>query len=585
MNLGSISDQCGPVYRLYKFFNCYNLSRLAVVMDTSSRGPDTQLIIHSFTDLAADQTRLTAATSTAEVTSARVLRCRLLCGCRRVNMDSTNIRPYESEPEETCADLELDSDDDSNTLNTLRRTGTKTGMAQIECQTTTMLTLIVHFLVVVFHSLAANSKPIHYHNREKRIGENVTSWKPGTEPRNVMTPRNGRHLIHVAVTDEWQYLPGLNFRPICHLLNENVWDVFTRQLVHTIRPPTNTDELWTRVESDRQEIPHPTYALTPMTPVFLPNIHYHITLPTPHYLGVACSLHYSVTYTCISLNEEHLQHPYNEQHSPKTKYWTRGEAKSRMWSRLPLLSVLWSGLWLWSRLWRVLWSALRLKSGLWSRLQNTDGKIERLMERLRKIDGKSEDWWIGGREDHEKLVIEAAEHLPVRLTTRNDGFRARRVEPKIAEPIQVEPKNASRPLSPEKYQVLVRAGYERGLYVAQLHKPNGVVRNGTTKSFKPLPFSRGTGATVAERLACLPPSKANRVQSPAVSPDSRQWGLCRTMPLVGGFPRGSPASPAPAFRCCSIFTSITLIGSQDLAVKSRPNLFTHSFKGDHIFLI
>ncbi|KAJ8887045.1 hypothetical protein PR048_013260 [Dryococelus australis] len=52
---------------------------------------------------------------------------------------------------------------------------------------------------------------------------------------------------------------------------------------------------------------------------------------------------------------------------------------------------------------------------------------------------------------------------------------------------------------------------------------------------------------------------------------------CRTMPLVGGFSQGSPVSPALSLQCCSIFTSITLIGSQDLAVKSHPNVLTHSF--------
>ncbi|KAJ8880331.1 hypothetical protein PR048_016798, partial [Dryococelus australis] len=50
----------------------------------------------------------------------------------------------------------------------------------------------------------------------------------------------------------------------------------------------------------------------------------------------------------------------------------------------------------------------------------------------------------------------------------------------------------------------------------------------------------------------------------------------RTMPLVGGFPRGSPVSPAPSCWRCSMFTSITLIGCQDLSVRSHPNLFTHS---------
>ncbi|KAJ8870209.1 hypothetical protein PR048_029225 [Dryococelus australis] len=63
---------------------------------------------------------------------------------------------------------------------------------------------------------------------------------------------------------------------------------------------------------------------------------------------------------------------------------------------------------------------------------------------------------------------------------------------------------------------------------------------------------------------------ANRVQYPAGSPGHRQ----PTMPLVGGFSRGSPVSPAPSSRRCSIPTSIARVGSQDVTVKSRPNLFT-----------
>ncbi|KAJ8883483.1 hypothetical protein PR048_015327 [Dryococelus australis] len=82
---------------------------------------------------------------------------------------------------------------------------------------------------------------------------------------------------------------------------------------------------------------------------------------------------------------------------------------------------------------------------------------------------------------------------------------------------------------------------------------------------------------MAERLARSPPTKANRVQSSAGSPDFRKWESCRTIPLVGGFSRGSPVSPAPPFRRRSILTPITLIGAQDLAVKSRPNLFTSHF--------
>ncbi|KAJ8866959.1 hypothetical protein PR048_032821 [Dryococelus australis] len=91
------------------------------------------------------------------------------------------------------------------------------------------------------------------------------------------------------------------------------------------------------------------------------------------------------------------------------------------------------------------------------------------------------------------------------------------------------------------------------------------------------------GAAAAERLPRSPPAKANRVQSPAGSPEFRKWESCRTMPFFGGFSRGSPVFLAPSFRRCSIFTSITLIGFLDLAVKSHPNLFTHSLQLTTIF--
>ncbi|KAJ8893567.1 hypothetical protein PR048_006167 [Dryococelus australis] len=77
--------------------------------------------------------------------------------------------------------------------------------------------------------------------------------------------------------------------------------------------------------------------------------------------------------------------------------------------------------------------------------------------------------------------------------------------------------------------------------------------------------------TVVERLARSPPTKANRVQSQVGSPEFLKWESCRTMPLVDGFSRGSPIFPASLFWGHSIYTSITLIGSQDLAVKSRSN--------------
>ncbi|KAJ8880205.1 hypothetical protein PR048_016671 [Dryococelus australis] len=63
--------------------------------------------------------------------------------------------------------------------------------------------------------------------------------------------------------------------------------------------------------------------------------------------------------------------------------------------------------------------------------------------------------------------------------------------------------------------------------------------------------------TMAEWLACSPPTKTNRVQSPAGQlPDFRKWESCRTMPLVGEFSRRSPVSPAPSFRRCSILPSL-----------------------------
>ncbi|KAJ8867710.1 hypothetical protein PR048_031513 [Dryococelus australis] len=44
------------------------------------------------------------------------------------------------------------------------------------------------------------------------------------------------------------------------------------------------------------------------------------------------------------------------------------------------------------------------------------------------------------------------------------------------------------------------------------------------------------GAAVVERLARSPPTKANRVQSPAGSPDFRKWESCRTMPFLPDLP-------------------------------------------------
>ncbi|KAJ8868582.1 hypothetical protein PR048_030120 [Dryococelus australis] len=82
----------------------------------------------------------------------------------------------------------------------------------------------------------------------------------------------------------------------------------------------------------------------------------------------------------------------------------------------------------------------------------------------------------------------------------------------------------------------------------------------------------GGGGAADERLACSPPTKANRVRSPGAGslPDSRMWELMpddatgwRVFSGISHFPHHS------------ILTS-PHSGSQDVAVKSHPNLFTHS---------
>ncbi|KAJ8892517.1 hypothetical protein PR048_005098 [Dryococelus australis] len=75
------------------------------------------------------------------------------------------------------------------------------------------------------------------------------------------------------------------------------------------------------------------------------------------------------------------------------------------------------------------------------------------------------------------------------------------------------------------------------------------------------------GATVAERSAYSPPTKANLVQSPAGSRVGIVWDNA-----VGDL----PFSPPLSFPHRSILTLINLIGSQDVNVKYHPNLFTYS---------
>ncbi|KAJ8878394.1 hypothetical protein PR048_018972 [Dryococelus australis] len=59
--------------------------------------------------------------------------------------------------------------------------------------------------------------------------------------------------------------------------------------------------------------------------------------------------------------------------------------------------------------------------------------------------------------------------------------------------------------------------------------------------------------TVAERLYLLASHQGDPGSIPGrVTPDFRMWESCRTMPLIGGFSRGSPVSSALSFRRFSI---------------------------------
>ncbi|KAJ8897511.1 hypothetical protein PR048_002858 [Dryococelus australis] len=66
-------------------------------------------------------------------------------------------------------------------------------------------------------------------------------------------------------------------------------------------------------------------------------------------------------------------------------------------------------------------------------------------------------------------------------------------------------------------------------------------------------FQHSQGVAVAQWLGRSPPAKAIWVRSPAGSlPDFRMWESCWTILLAGGFSRGTPVSPAPAFQRRSI---------------------------------
>ncbi|KAJ8870360.1 hypothetical protein PR048_029381 [Dryococelus australis] len=95
-----------------------------------------------------------------------------------------------------------------------------------------------------------------------------------------------------------------------------------------------------------------------------------------------------------------------------------------------------------------------------------------------------------------------------------------------------------------------------------------------------------TGAAESWWLVRSPPIKTNRVQSPAGSlPIFASGSRARRCCWSGGFIGDLQFPPALSFRRFSVLTSVPLIGSQDLAVKSRPNLFTHSLTSSSFLVI
>ncbi|KAJ8867688.1 hypothetical protein PR048_031491 [Dryococelus australis] len=76
--------------------------------------------------------------------------------------------------------------------------------------------------------------------------------------------------------------------------------------------------------------------------------------------------------------------------------------------------------------------------------------------------------------------------------------------------------------------------------------------------------------------ALLPPRRSGFNPRPGHSEFSHAGESCRTIPLVGGFFSGFSRFARPLFPALLHSNPFTLIGSQDLDVESRPNLFHHS---------
>ncbi|KAJ8873638.1 hypothetical protein PR048_024460 [Dryococelus australis] len=109
---------------------------------------------------------------------------------------------------------------------------------------------------------------------------------------------------------------------------------------------------------------------------------------------------------------------------------------------------------------------------------------------------------------------------------------------------------------------------------------DGYVRASTSAILISL-WNHAQGATVAERLVCSPPTKVNLVRSPAGSPDFRKWEWRRTIPLVGGFSRGSSISPTPPHSGAaphSLQSPSSAFKTSLLRASQISSLFTHSVR-------
>ncbi|KAJ8878834.1 hypothetical protein PR048_019423 [Dryococelus australis] len=134
--------------------------------------------------------------------------------------------------------------------------------------------------------------------------------------------------------------------------------------------------------------------------------------------------------------------------------------------------------------------------------------------------------------------LNSIEHLWDELNRRVRARQARRIWPtklKSAGDL-VEDDSAAIHSSREQENARRKADVLDRYYVLCRHR---IEAPWTSKADDASSFS---GAAMAERLECAPPTKANRES-------------CRTTPLVGGFSRGYPVSPTPSFWRCSIITS------------------------------